>query len=65
MFRLLVADPSKPNLYYIQDRNSGKCLHVKAASHELRSPLWTWTCTEQKDKPHAMFYLRRQTSNFP
>ncbi len=53
------------NTYYIQDQNSRKCLHVRGASHELRSPLWTWNCNEIESKEHAMFKLIEPSSLYP
>ena len=57
MFKLIRVNSYNPNLFYIQDNNSRKCLHVKAASHELRSPIWTWNCSEIDGESHAMFEL--------
>ncbi len=52
MFKLI---KSGDNVYYIQDSNSQKCMHVRGASHELRSEIWTWSCNEIRNKSHAQF----------
>lgn len=57
-------DSFYPDTYYIRDRNSKLCLHVKGASTESRAPLWTWSCSQVRGKPHAMFKLIPANSGY-
>ncbi len=38
--------PTRAGSYKIKVRSSGKCLHVRGASHANRTEIWTWSCVK-------------------